>query len=86
MGKYPTRRLVTELGLIRLIILVPGITTLLTPERRPYRKAAFTSVVSFGVCRDHLSKMRKKRAYNSDELCLSICVACKHTFEDPLAV
>jgi RNA-directed DNA polymerase len=38
--KYPTRRLVTELGLIRLISLVPGITTLLTPARRPYRKAA----------------------------------------------
>jgi group II intron reverse transcriptase/maturase len=38
--KYPTRRLVTELGLIRLISLVPGITMLLTPARRPYRKAA----------------------------------------------
>lgn len=38
--KYPTRRLVTELGLIRLISLVPGITTLLTPARRPHRKAA----------------------------------------------
>jgi hypothetical protein len=37
---YPTRRLVTELGLIRLISLVPGITMLLTPARRPYRKAA----------------------------------------------
>jgi hypothetical protein len=38
--KYPTRRLVTEMGLIRLISLVPGITMLLTPARRPYRKAA----------------------------------------------
>ena len=38
--KYPTRRLVTELGLIRLISLVPGITMLLTPARRPHRKAA----------------------------------------------
>jgi RNA-directed DNA polymerase len=38
--KYPTRRLVTELGLIRLISLVPGITMLLTPARRPYGKAA----------------------------------------------
>jgi RNA-directed DNA polymerase len=38
--QYPTRRLVTELGLIRLISLVPGITKLLTPPRRPRRKAA----------------------------------------------
>jgi RNA-directed DNA polymerase len=38
--QYPTRRLVTELGLIRLISLVPGITKLLTPPRRPHRKAA----------------------------------------------
>ena len=38
--KYPTRRLVMEMGLIRLISLVPGITMLLTPVRRPYRKAA----------------------------------------------
>ena len=38
--KYPTRRLVMEMGLIRLISLVPGITMLLTPARRPHRKAA----------------------------------------------
>ena len=38
--KYPTRRLVMEMGLIRLISLVPGITMLLTPTRRPHRKAA----------------------------------------------
>jgi hypothetical protein len=33
-------RVLTELGLIRLISLVPGITMLLTPAWRPYRKAA----------------------------------------------
>jgi len=38
--KYPTQRLVAELGLVRLISLVPGITKLLTPPRRPRRKAA----------------------------------------------
>jgi RNA-directed DNA polymerase len=38
--KYSTRRLVTELGLVRLMSLVPGVTMLLTPPRRPHRKAA----------------------------------------------
>jgi RNA-directed DNA polymerase len=38
--KYPIRRLVEELGLMRLTSLVPGITMLLTPAKRPHRKAA----------------------------------------------
>ena len=38
--KYPIRRLVEELGLVRLTSLVPGITMLLTPARRSHRKAA----------------------------------------------
>jgi group II intron reverse transcriptase/maturase len=38
--KYPTRRLVEQLGLVRLMSLVPGVTMLLTPPRRPNRKAA----------------------------------------------
>jgi hypothetical protein len=47
---------------------------------KPIREllVTLTSVVLFQrFCCDHLSKMRKKRPYNSDELgrCLSICVA-----------
>jgi RNA-directed DNA polymerase len=38
--KYPTKRLVTELGLVRLISLVPGITPHFMPPRHPRRKAA----------------------------------------------
>lgn len=38
--RYPTRRLVTDFGLVRLIELVPGINLDLRSQKRPHRKAA----------------------------------------------